>query len=435
MYWFVAILLFIVPAYSYASAILKIPTVDELVDVNASSPANGEVLKFNSTSGKWENSTDNAKTNLNSLDDVSITSPTDGQVLTFDGATSTWKNAAGGGGGGGGGTSFRGALLKKTGDTNIPTNTGVLIPFDAEEFDTDNFHDNVTNNTRITIPSGVSYVRLCGAMAITGGVANDYDAQLLIIKNGLAVVGAAGTVTSPNAPQDLTPEIALCTAPLNVAAGDYFELRGFQTSGATLAISANPGGLRTRTYFSIEIVGGGGASQLNDSSDVTISTPTNDDHLVYDSGAGVWQNKGFQGALVRLSANVNVANNTFTSIGFDTEEYDDGNWHDNITNNTRLTVPSGVSKVRVCVAVTFAQNTVGQRVLRVLKNGLRFNGMPAIDANPTTGDDLLSTCSGVLKVTAGDYFEMNVLQNSGAGLDVLASPTNSDTWFSIEAVR
>ena len=38
---------------------------------------------------------------LDDLADVDITSPTNGQVLTYDGTSQTWKNAAGGGGGGG----------------------------------------------------------------------------------------------------------------------------------------------------------------------------------------------------------------------------------------------------------------------------------------------------------------------------------------------
>jgi hypothetical protein len=146
-------------------------------------------------------------------------------------------------------------------------------------------------------------------------------------------------------------------------------------------------------------------------------------------------NFSFSGALVRKTANESIANNTFVSLSFNTEEFDVGGWHDNATNNSRLTVPTGVTRIKVCSAITFASDTTGQRVLRILKGGTIFNGMPAIDLNPSSGDVLLSTCSGPLVVVATDFFEVSVLQNSGGALNILASPSNSDTWFSVEALN
>ena len=55
----------------------------------------------------------------------------------------------------------RGALAKKSADLtaqNLTTATAVAWP--AEAYDTDSIHDLVTNNSRLTVPSGVSYVRL-----------------------------------------------------------------------------------------------------------------------------------------------------------------------------------------------------------------------------------------------------------------------------------
>jgi hypothetical protein len=46
-------------------------------------------VKYDDTTGKWIN----AKPTLNDLDDVEITSPADGQILKYDGATGKWVNA------------------------------------------------------------------------------------------------------------------------------------------------------------------------------------------------------------------------------------------------------------------------------------------------------------------------------------------------------
>src|SRR5687767_11840600 len=49
----------------------------------------------------------------------------------------------------------------------------------------------------------------------------------------------------------------------------------------------------------------------------------------------------FSGALVKKSIDQTTADySTSTAVAFDEEEYDIGGYHDNSTNNTRLTVPA-----------------------------------------------------------------------------------------------
>lgn len=59
-----------------------------LDDVTVSEPANGQILLYNSTSGKWENKNDV----LNSISDVNISGQTNGQVLVYNSTSGKWEN-------------------------------------------------------------------------------------------------------------------------------------------------------------------------------------------------------------------------------------------------------------------------------------------------------------------------------------------------------
>ena len=77
-------------------AMSKIGSLDDLNDVNISSPTNGQGLLYNSTTQEWENTNipSGGASALDDLTDVEITTPTSGQVLKYDG--SKWVNGAGG---------------------------------------------------------------------------------------------------------------------------------------------------------------------------------------------------------------------------------------------------------------------------------------------------------------------------------------------------
>ncbi len=108
----------------------------------------------------------------------------------------------------------------------IPNNTWTAIQFDAEYFDTDTMHDNVTNNTRITI-------KTAGYYAIGGCVewaSNIVGARLLQIRKGGTTILASAVYNSDqngNAPGTVQTAVYL-------AVNDYLELLVYQASGANL---------------------------------------------------------------------------------------------------------------------------------------------------------------------------------------------------------
>jgi len=69
--------------------------LDELNDVAISGLTNGQILRYDSVTGKWEN-TDQGNLDLNDLNDVSIVSPSNGQVLVYNSSTGKWENSSGG---------------------------------------------------------------------------------------------------------------------------------------------------------------------------------------------------------------------------------------------------------------------------------------------------------------------------------------------------
>ncbi len=145
--------------------------------------------------------------------------------------------------------------------------------------------------------------------------------------------------------------------------------------------------------------------------------------------------KGFhgRGARVYNSGGMSIANLTVTLVAFNLEVFDDAAIHDNVTNNSRLTVPADVTRVSLDAQVEWAANSTGLRDAYIVKNGVVFAGYPYDIKAPVsaTNPTLQQVSSGVLDVTPGDYFEVAVYQNSGGSLG-LGGGATPRTWFSME---
>jgi len=136
--------------------------------------------------------------------------------------------------------------LRNSSNQSIANVTDTLVAFNTENWDTDTFHDTVTNNSRITIPSKFNgrYARLHGR--ITYNAVNTGKRNLQLKKNGsiintpFAYAGIAGNNADY---QDLDVEITVL-----VATGDYFELATIHTQGGAVDLIAN------YSFFEIEIL-------------------------------------------------------------------------------------------------------------------------------------------------------------------------------------
>lgn len=141
-------------------------------------------------------------------------------VLTADSAEATglkWATP---------GVAFVGCSLT-AGSQTISNDVRTAIAFTSEAYDTDGFHDNVTNNSRITIPTGQGgkYLFTFSMHWTTGSGIRD----LQLYKNGSVIITPSAAIAA-----QAGSEVALNgTYVLNLVATDYIEVFGYTAGGGT----------------------------------------------------------------------------------------------------------------------------------------------------------------------------------------------------------
>jgi hypothetical protein len=135
----------------------------------------------------------------------------------------------------------------------------------------------------------------------------------------------------------------------------------------------------------------------------------------------------FVGASAFHSATQSLANDTFTAVNYTSESFDTDTFHDNSTNNTRFTVPTGKGgKYLVNALVRYATNSGGRRIV-----GLRKNGSTYIANTQEMGATGVASCEPSLLMTsinelaAGDYIEIMAYQSSGGFLNIAGGQDQS----------
>ena len=147
---------------------------------------------------------------------------TDTLVVSYDNG-STWVEMA----------RDIGARVYDASGQSIANATHTKVNFDREDYDTDNIHDKVTNNTRLTCKTAGKYLIFASNQWGTNSTGERLLELFLnnttpICRQGMrADAGAGGSVS-----------LSLATV-FDLAVNDYLEIRVYQNSGGSLII--NPG--------------------------------------------------------------------------------------------------------------------------------------------------------------------------------------------------
>jgi hypothetical protein len=118
---------------------------------------------------------------------------------------------------------FLGTLVKKAADqTDADYLLGAAVAWDAETFDVTDWHDAGSNPSRITIPTGVNYVRLSACISLAS-ITLTSRAYAYFTKNVDGVVPGL-PLNSKYFATSTAHYINIVSAPLATVAGDYFEV-------------------------------------------------------------------------------------------------------------------------------------------------------------------------------------------------------------------
>lgn len=255
-----------------------------------------------------------------------------------------------------------GVIAKSTASITFGNGSYTAIPFAASDtFDTDGFHDPSTNNTRITIPAGLG-----GKYLATFGVYHANAGFGYIAKNGVRVSNYAysyGTASN---------DVFNVSVPVDIGAGEYIE--GFY-------------GVASGTLYESSL------SLMRLDSKPLDPAPT-----------------GFIGVSAYATGNQTVTAANETTVDLGGEYYDTDGFHDNVTNNSRVTIPAGLGGKYLVISHLALGANPGNSYLQIRKNG--SSGI-AIEQHNEGSSNLNMHASIVADLAAGDYLEMRGYRTSG----------------------
>jgi hypothetical protein len=277
------------------------------------------------------------------------------------------------------------------------------MSFDSELFDTDAFHDTVTNNGRFTIPTGKAGKYLVVARAAFATNATGKRGGR-VLKNGTAVAGSPVIVEAVEMASAST--IVAFSVIVDVAVGDYITVEAYQDSGGNLDINVS-------------------GHMLFQACLLTTGVATPD----------------FTGCVAILDGDVSISDASITQIAWDgVDEIDTDAFHDPASNNTRLTVPTGLAgKYRLhCTAGVgmASEATTGFMQVRIRLNGttyLRHSGRIFMHNNANESPRTISV-TAILELAEADYIEFELYQDT-SGANLLLGPiggTQQNTWAEMQ---
>jgi hypothetical protein len=128
------------------------------------------------------------------------------------------------------------------------------------------------------------------------------------------------------------------------------------------------------------------------------------------------------------NANQSIADDTYTTLAFNSERFDTDTIHDTVTNNERLTCKTA-GKYLIAVNLLFASNNTGGRTVALILNGATNIGRQSCAADPAQETGV--SVSTVYDLAVGDYITVMAYQSSGGALNVVAAGNQSPEFMMV----
>ena len=131
----------------------------------------------------------------------------------------------------------------------------------------------------------------------------------------------------------------------------------------------------------------------------------------------------FPCARVYHNVNQSIPNTTPTFLAFNSENFDNDDIHDNVTNNERLTCKTA-GKYLVVGQVQWDTIAGGRRQIGILLNGTEI-AFAESGSVPDAGHKPSQIVATICDLAVGDYVRLRVYQSSGDALDVVYASSYS----------
>ena len=118
----------------------------------------------------------------------------------------------------------------------------------------------------------------------------------------------------------------------------------------------------------------------------------------------------------RGTSATSIANNSYTSVNLQTEDFDDDGMHSTSVNTSRFTAQRD-GRYLVAGGVGFSGNTTGRRGARIALNGASVEGTATLLIATSASAVAVSTRTAVVEMVVGDYVEVQAFQDSGGALN------------------
>jgi hypothetical protein len=304
--------------------------------------------------------------------------------------------------------------VSTAGGSTVTVASGTTVPLTIQNNGTGNslvVNDDTSDTSPFTIGAGGAVTAgstlnvYGGAIISTAGSTNNG------INNGLQLV----TVTKTGTPAGGQGNITITSDDsTNQLQGNISLVSSATAANRRLTIGAIE---QNVAYRNVTLAEGGGNVGINTSTpayQLDVNGTVNATAL-YVGGAALSTTPTFIGAGAYNSATYNAANSTLVTLTFNTEKYDTSSFHDNTTNTSRFTIPSGKAGYYECsLLFAFEANSTGFRRVEIHKNGTKV--YQTDNSGNGGGSTDTKSISAVLNLAVGDYIEYKVTQNSGGNL-------------------